>query len=73
MSNGGSDFTITGSGKIAEQGAAQFTTDGCEGIAVEKEEGRLPVAAFQEIEGFTEGDDSLALGFPFCCARCRSL
>jgi len=69
VGDGGSDFAIACGGKIAEQGASQFATDGRKGIAVEKEEGCLPVAALQEVEGFAEGDDSLALGFPLCCAR----
>src|ERR1700693_2588772 len=69
VGNGGGDLTIAGGGKIAEQGASQFATDGGKGVAIEKEEGRLSVTALQEVEGVTEGDDSLALDFPLCCAR----
>jgi len=70
--DGGGNLTIAGGGKVTKQRAPEFASDGGQGIAVKKQKRRGAMAAFQEIERFAEGDDPVALGFPFCRARRRS-
>ena len=73
MCDSGSYFPIAGGWEVAEQCTAEFTTNRRKGVAIEEQKGRETMTPLQEVERFAECDNAGTLGFPFCCARRRSL
>ncbi len=67
--DGGRDFAKAGMGQISEKGGGNLAANVGKGVAVEEEERRSPVAGEQEVYGFVEGEDGVALFFPLSCCR----
>jgi hypothetical protein len=73
MRDSGHDLTPARSGHFRENQVNDGPADVGEGVAVEEEKGRPPVAGAQEFYGFVEGAGLGLSPPPLCFKRCIAL
>ena len=67
------DFAAASGGQVSEKCGNDLAGDVGEGVAVEEEKWRLPVARAEEFYGFVEGGEFGLSASPLCFKRCIAL